>query len=384
VSDAAAQALLDATAEQAGVRAALTAALRTGPSHAYLFVGPSGSGKAAAARAFAAELLARGAGDPEEARRRALADPSPHPDLAWLRPPGNQHLVEDVRREVIGSVSYRPFEGERRVFVVEAADAMAEESQNALLKTLEEPPPYAHLILITAEPAAVLDTVRSRCQRIDFAALPPEALERRLAAEFPGADAERLRALARLGGGDLNRALLLGTPTGERLRARAEASARAALSGAIGERPWTDLLALATELGKTEGAAVAEAADERAAEIGKGRDADRIRREGGEAAKRAERRARTAAVDLALGLVASWFTDVIAVVEGAPELARNADRTAELVADAEGADPAAARAAAELAMDTRARLRVNVNEELALDALFHRASALLGDGDRVL
>jgi DNA polymerase-3 subunit delta' len=261
---------------------------------------------------------------------------------------------------------------------------MAEESQNALLKTLEEPPPYAHLILITAEPAAVLDTVRSRCQRIDFAALPPEALERRLAAEFPGADAERVRALARLGGGDLNRALLLGTPTGERLRARAEASARAALSGAIGDRPWTDLLALATELGKTAGAAVAEAADERAAEIGKGRDADRVRREGGEAAKRAERRARTAAVDLALGLVASWFTDVIAVVEGAPELARNFDRATELAADAEGVDPAAARAAAELAMDARARLRVNVNEELALDALFHRASALLGDGDRVL
>ncbi len=372
--------LMDATAEQPGARAALAAALRAGPSHAYLFVGPSGSGKAAAARAFAAELLARGAGDPEEARRRALADPSPHPDLAWLRPPGNQHLVDDVRREVIGSVPYRPFEGERRAFVIEAADAMAEESQNALLKTLEEPPPYAHLILITAEPAAVLDTVRSRCQRIDFAPLSPEALAARLASEFPGAEERKLLALARLGGGDLNRALLLGTPTGERLRARAEASARAAISGEVGARPWTDLLALATELGKTEGAAAAEAADARADEIGGGRDADRIRREGADAAKRAERRARTAAVDLSLALVASWFTDVIAVAEGAPDLARNADRSDELAADAAGADPLAVRRAAELAMETRARLRVNVNEELALDALFHRAAAALGDG----
>jgi DNA polymerase-3 subunit delta' len=377
------EALLEATAEQPGVRAALAAALRVGPSHAYLFVGPSGSGKAAAARAFAAELLANGAPEPEEARRRALADPSPHPDLAWLRPPGNQHLVEDVRGQVIGSVSYRPFEGERRVFVIEAADAMAEESQNALLKTLEEPPPYAHLILITAEPAAVLDTVRSRCQRIDFAPLPPEALARRLAAEFPGAAEKKLLALARLGGGDLNRALLLGTPTGERLRARAEACARAAIAGEIGERPWTDLLALATELGKNDGAAVAEAADSRAAEIGRGRDADRIRREGTDAAKRAERRSRTAAIDLALGLVAAWFTDVIAVAEGAPELARNVDRADELAADAARCDPGAARHAAELAMDTRSRLRVNVNEELALDALFHRASAALGDGVRV-
>ena len=80
------------------------------------------------------------ADDPADAGRRALLDPSPHPDLTWLRPPGNQHLVEEVRREVIGAISYRPFEGGRRVFVIEAADAMAEESQNALLKTLEEPP----------------------------------------------------------------------------------------------------------------------------------------------------------------------------------------------------------------------------------------------------
>ena len=72
-----------------------------------------------------AEILAIGASDPDDVRRRALADPSPHPDLTWLVPPGNQHLVEDVRREVIGAVAYRPFEGGRRVFVVAAADAMA-------------------------------------------------------------------------------------------------------------------------------------------------------------------------------------------------------------------------------------------------------------------
>ena len=65
---------------------------------------------------------------------------------------------------MIGAISYRPFEGERSVYVIEAADAMAEESQNALLKTLEEPPPYAHLLLITSEPEALLETVRSRCQ----------------------------------------------------------------------------------------------------------------------------------------------------------------------------------------------------------------------------
>ena len=371
------EALDEATAEQPGARAALVAALRRGPSHAYSFVGPSGSGKGAAARAFAAELLAIGASDPAESRRRALADPSPHPDLTWLRPPGNQHLVEDIRREVIGAVPYRPFEGGRRVFVVESADAMAEESQNALLKTLEEPPGYAHLILITAEPAALLETVRSRCTPVSFAPLPREALEGRLAADLPGHSPDEVTALAALAGGDLGRARLLGTPSGARLRAHAEAAARATIAGALAERSWADLFALAAEHGKQRADAVRDAARERAAELGKGRDADRVKREGEEAARRADRRARTDVIDLGLALVATWFTDLAAVAEGAGDALRNVDRAEQLAADARAVDPVAARKAAELAMDTRRRLRVNVNEELALDALFHRAAALL-------
>src|SRR5919201_5506682 len=112
--------------------------------------------------------------------RRGLADPSPHPDLVWLAPHGTQHLVDEVRQRVITASAYRPFEGARRVFVLEAADAMADESQNALLKTLEEPADYVHLLLITAEPELLLETVRSRCQPIRFAPLDPEAVESRL------------------------------------------------------------------------------------------------------------------------------------------------------------------------------------------------------------
>ena len=107
---------------------------------------------------------------------------------------------------------------------------MAEESQNALLKTLEEPPSYAHLILITSEPASLLDTVRSRCQDVRFAALSPERVAARLAAELPGADAATIKALAGLGG-DLGSARVLGSPTGARLRDHAERCARAALAG---------------------------------------------------------------------------------------------------------------------------------------------------------
>jgi hypothetical protein len=89
-------------------------------------------------------------------------------------------------------------------------------------------------------------------------------------------------------------------------------------------------------------------------------------------------------VDLALALVASWYLDLAAIGEGADESIRNADRAEELGADARRVDPLAARRAAELAMDARQRLRVNVNEDLALDALFHRAAALLGASERVV
>ena len=81
------------TEHQPRARVALSAALTSGPSHAYLFRGPRGAGKAAVARAFAAEILTAGAADPDDARRRVLLDPSPHPDLVWLRPPGAQHMV---------------------------------------------------------------------------------------------------------------------------------------------------------------------------------------------------------------------------------------------------------------------------------------------------
>src|SRR5262249_5376451 len=89
-------------AHQPRAQAALNAALAAGPSHAYLFRGPRGSGKRAAARAFAAEILAATAEDPDDARRRALLDPSPHPDLVWLTHSRAQHLVEEAGARAVG------------------------------------------------------------------------------------------------------------------------------------------------------------------------------------------------------------------------------------------------------------------------------------------
>jgi DNA polymerase-3 subunit delta' len=367
--------LRDATEDQPAARLALAGALATGPLHAYLFAGPPGTGKRAAARAFAAEILAIGAADPDDVRRRAAKQPSPHPDLVWLSPPGTQHLVGDVRDRVIQAAAYRPFEGERRVFVIEAAEAMADESQNALLKTLEEPPPYAHLVLLSAEPAALLETVISRCQEVRFAPLSAEVVERRLAAEGLGTGSE-LAAAARLCGGDASRARFLLSDTGRELRGRAELSARAACAAELGPRPWLAML----EAADSAGAEAGERVSARLAEAAEGvdaREARTRRRHADEAAKRAARARRTELLDLSLALCGAWFRDLAAVAGGAPDLLLNVDRAEALRTDAEGLDPAAARQAAELVLETRRNLQVNVSEELALETLFYRAEALL-------
>ena len=366
--------LEEATRHQPGPRAALTAALER-PSHAYLFSGPPGSGKRAAARAFAAEVLASASSDPEETRRRALLDPSPHPDLVWLRPLGAQHLVEDVRERVISQVAYRPFEGGRRAFVIEAAESMADESQNALLKTLEEPPEFTHLVLLSSETGALLETVISRCRSVQFAPLPVEVIESQLAAEGSCAEAE-CAAAARLSAGDSERAAYLITESGRGLRSSAEACMRAARSGQLGDAPWRVLLASAEQAGAaaaehTEAAVLADA------DAGDPKAKARARRVAADAAKRAGRRSRTESLDLGLALCGAWARDLAALAEGAPALAYTADRLDQLSADAAGLDPVAARKAGEQILDARARLRVNVSEELALSALFYRVADLL-------
>src|ERR671937_99644 len=141
-------ATLEGTKHHPHARAVLGAALAPGarPSHAYLFHGPAGTGKGTAARAFAAELLADGAADPERVRARVAA--GVHPDFTWVAPSGVHEMrVDDVAEPVVSAATRTPFEARRRVFVLERADTLHERAANRLLKTLEEPAEYVHLIL---------------------------------------------------------------------------------------------------------------------------------------------------------------------------------------------------------------------------------------------
>lgn len=360
-------------------RAVLSPALSPSgsPSHAYLFHGPSGCGKRTAARAFAAALLAEGAPDPEAVGERVLR--GSHPDLTWVTPSGaSEVLVGDIDGPVVAAATRTPFEAARRVFVIEAAGTMNDQAANRLLKTLEEPPAFVHLILLAEHLQDVLPTIASRCQHVRFDAPSSEWLEQRLlelhGASF-GNDPLRAAACARLSGGDAALAELLVGEEGEALRACAERFVRAALAGRSEEHVWGDLLAVAKRAGEQAAATAGERLRSEAESL-PASERRRHEREGADAVRRAERRARSLTLERGLRLGELWLRDMWCLRVGAPELVLAVDRGEELATDAAGHPPDALRRGVELVTDTRLRLGLNVSEELALEALAYRLQAL--------
>jgi DNA polymerase-3 subunit delta' len=341
-------------------------------SHAYLFRGPAGTGKRTAARAFAAALLADGSPDPVGAADRVMR--GCHPDLSWISPSGAaEMLVSDIDEPVVAAAGRTPFESRRRVFVIEQAETMNEPTANRMFKTLEEPPSYAHLILLTDRPGELLPTISSRCQDVRFDALPEAELAARL--EREGIPPDTALACARLSLGDGYRARELAAPEGDRLRAAAEKLASSALAGELADRPWLGLLDLTKARGERVAAKLAELG---AAELElTGRtDRRRVEREHAERAKRAHRRAATDALDLGLQVAGLWYRDLAVILDGAPDLIHAVDRRSELTAQASGRPPGPLRAALELVDETRARMALNVTDDLALEALAYRLAEL--------
>ncbi|CAN5770819.1 hypothetical protein BH24ACT3_BH24ACT3_01070 [soil metagenome] len=183
----------------------LQAAARS-PLHAYLFVGPRGSGKRAAARAFAAELLARDREPAEADRQRRLTMAETHPDLVVVEPAGR--TVRRIEAQALIDAGHRaPIEGRHKVLLGVGFHAPEPAAMAALLKVVEEPPPSAVFVLLAHELPPELVTIASRCVQIRFRAVPDEQVVARLVAD--GAEVVRATDVAAAAKGDLGRARLL-------------------------------------------------------------------------------------------------------------------------------------------------------------------------------
>lgn len=144
-------------------------------SHSYLFVGIDGIGKTLFAREFAKKILClNGKGDSCESCIKW--DSNNHPDFLQIEPENNTIKIEQIRN-MQEEISVKPIASNKKVFLIVNSDCMTKESQNCLLKTLEEPPEYATIILTTSNESKLLNTIKSRCMKIPFQKIEESELE---------------------------------------------------------------------------------------------------------------------------------------------------------------------------------------------------------------
>lgn len=148
-----------------------------GLSHAYILSGPAGSGRHTLARLLAAGMLCTSPGEKPCGRCASCLKTGRdiHPDVSVIAGPGEGKPITVDQVRVLRSDAYiRPNEGERKVYILEGADQMNSSAQNAMLKLLEEGPPYAAFLLLASNPGGLLQTVRSRCEILSL--IPEERI----------------------------------------------------------------------------------------------------------------------------------------------------------------------------------------------------------------
>jgi len=338
--------------EQPEARLLLAAAVSEGPAHAYLFHGPAGVGKRAAARAFAAALLG------DERRVRA----GTHPDLFLLEALGEMIRIDEVRA-LHRDLHMRPYEAEWRVYVISDAHLLNDDAADALLKDLEEPPPYAVIVLVADELGPLPPTIRSRCQLVPFRRLPERVIRALLAERAPGLSEPEARALARVSGGRLDRAERLLDPAARDRRGELLRVARA---------PYAE-----PELDPADAAATVLAAAQAAGVVAKERGEAELEgleltaRDSEQRLRRIQRGAEREELLASLEELASWYRDLVVVAAGAEQAIVHADRVETLREDGTRERAADAEAAAELVRTAwRTLEEFNLNPGLALEALF--------------
>lgn len=345
----------DAVLGSSGVRTVLEHAAQR-PVHAYLFAGPRGSGVEAGARGFAASLLAPDGN--ASVWDRVMR--SRHPDVIEVDPPETAIRVEHGDL-IIREASSSPVEAPGKVILIFDAERMNAQTANKLLKTIEEPGARSTLVLLTASPDELLETVQSRCLRVDFPALSEAAVSGALVAD--GVEPERAELVARLVGGRLDRARAL---VGTQARVRDSfVIAPTRIDGTGGTA-----IRISEELGAVLAEAVAavrsthEAQSARLEEEIEGsgypeRAAQALRKRQAEQHKRQERRSRIDALLEGVAALETVYRD--ALVAPAPPL--NTDRGVLDLA------PESAMAGIDACQRARDSMEFNPNESLLLERL---------------
>ena len=192
--------------------AQLQGAIKSGRiAHAYLIEGDPGTGKRLLADAFAQTLQCEKQGPDAcgSCRNCRQAAGRNHPDIiSIVHEKPNIISVDEIREQLVADVQVRPYSGKYKIYIMEDAQKMNAAAQNALLKTLEEPPEYAVLLLLTTNAQVLLETIRSRCVLIGLRSVPDELVEHYLMEhlQIPDYQARLCLAFAR---GSIGRAMEL-------------------------------------------------------------------------------------------------------------------------------------------------------------------------------
>jgi len=344
--------VFDSIPEQGEAKRLLAAALADGPAHAYLFHGPAGVGKRLTALAFASELLG---GDPRVERRT-------HPDLYVLEPLGDQIRIDAVR-EMRRDLHMRPFETDRRVYLLFGAHLLNDEAADALLKDLEEPPPYAVIVLVADEVGSLAETIRSRCQAIPFRRLSERAVREEVQARAPQLSDDEATSIARVAGGRLDRAERLLDPAAAQRRVELLEVARSVYAD-----PGFEPGAAAEKLLEAARARAAEAKEREEEPL---EELDLTAREAEQRVRRAGRGAEREELLAALEELAAWYRDLVAAAAGAQSALVHADRAEQLSEDGTLERLEGAVRAADLVRETwRSLEEFQLSAGLALEALF--------------
>lgn len=347
-------------------------------SHAYLFTGPAGSNKTAAAYAFAQAIMCKNHGcrtcdDCKRIERRK------HPDVHFYSPEGAQgYLIEQIR-EIISGVALAPIRAQGKVYILDRVDLLGVSAANAFLKTLEEPMPGVTFILLGRTREGVLPTIVSRCQVVPFRHIP--ALEAAgILSQKTGVTPQQARIAIEACNGSITRAIVFA-------KSAERAEFRARIMEVLANLPLSDerdVLEYAAELIERAKAPLDNVRTQQSEELAE--SADFLTKSALKQVELRHKRTLTMATRNSLNqmtsIIRSWLRDVLMIASGTPELVINVDQKRALEIAAQKVTPVGIMDALREAYKTDEALSYNVSPETCLDALlFSIREVLHGSGN---